>query len=278
MCLTDVFSPWNQIYSEHGHTQSKPHAWLDIISGSTVSEIIFLSLVLGMNSQFQMCSSRTLSYIDPCLSAVIVKQGLKPAWHVVTFGQIIKAPLHVILFVNFPVRYLALCHWGHMIFYNCVKQVPMVPWWLNIPLNLHPINIYSVLLVELRCSPLNPLCVITCKHSSISRLENSSCRKCHQSQRRVSWSVRWDAHSLIKTAELVLFNAIRRWSQLIYLFDDNPKMEGEWWSSQRDRHDNLARGVGVNHSKGAGGGGALVVVDESLGWGQGEDGVMEKRV
>lgn len=52
--------------------------------------------------------------------------------------------------------------------YNCcMKRIPMGPWWLDIPLNLHLINIYSVLPVELHCPPLKRFCVITCKHSSI---------------------------------------------------------------------------------------------------------------
>lgn len=49
-------------------------------------------------------------------------------------------------------------------------------------------------------------------------------------------------------------------------------MEGEWWSSLRDRRDNLALGVGVNHCKGAGecsvgGGGAGWIIRMGAGGG-----------
>lgn len=96
----------------------------------------------------------------------------------------------------------------------------MCPWWLDIPLSLHLINIYSVLPVELHCPPLNRLCVITCKHSSILRWKTLPA-KVPSKPAVCEFECVNKCVSSHKNCWAGLFNAIRHWSQLIYLFDDS---------------------------------------------------------
>lgn len=116
--------------------------------------------------------------------------------------------------------------------YNCMKQIAMVPWQLNILLNLQLIRIYNALLVELHCPLLNPLCVITCKHSSISRRKTLPAKSTIKSS-HVWVRVCGGTGGLIKTAELgsSLQSGTGRSSYTCLMISEEGDSDGALWGT-----------------------------------------------